>query len=95
MIVKPETLIGWHRKGFRLWWRWKSSLGRPRIPEDLRRLMVRMVGENPTWGEERVAGRVSRFASVAVRPARRNKPGSIATRSCYAGARLPAEGDTA
>src|SRR5262249_42938264 len=55
MIVKPETLIGWHRKGFRLWWRWKSRLGRPRIPEDLRRLMVRMVRENPTWGEERVA----------------------------------------
>ena len=38
MIVKPETPIGWHRKGFRLWWRWKSRLGRPRILEDLRRL---------------------------------------------------------
>ena len=52
MIVKPETLIGWHRKGFRLWWRWKSRLGRPRIPADLRQLIVRMVRENPTWGEE-------------------------------------------
>src|SRR5262252_2889267 len=59
MIVKPETLIGWHRKGFRLWWRWKSRLGRPRVPEDLRRLMVRMVRENPTWGEERVAAELS------------------------------------
>ena len=47
MIVKPETLIGWHRKGFMLWWRWKSRLGRPRIPEDLRRLMVRMVRRIP------------------------------------------------
>src|SRR5215468_12210060 len=59
IIVKPEALIGWHRKGFRLWWRWKSRLGRPRIPEGLRRLMVRMVGENPTWGEERVAAELS------------------------------------
>ena len=48
MIVKPETLIGWHRKGFRLWWRWQSRLGRPRIPADLRQLIVRMIRENPT-----------------------------------------------
>ena len=46
MIVKPETFIGWHRKAFRLWWRWKSRLGRPRIAEDLRRLIVRVVREN-------------------------------------------------
>ena len=45
MIVKPETLIGWHRRGFRLFWRWKSRLGRPRIPENLRQLIVRMVQE--------------------------------------------------
>lgn len=55
MIVKPETLIGWHRTGFRLWWRWKSRLGRPRIQADLRQLIVRMVRENPAWGEQRVA----------------------------------------
>ena len=46
MIVKPETLIGWHRQGFKLFWRRKSQLGRPRIPENLRQLMVRMVQEN-------------------------------------------------
>jgi hypothetical protein len=51
VIVKPETLIGWHRKGSKLFWRWKSRLGRPRIPENLRQLIVRMVQENPTWGE--------------------------------------------
>ena len=68
MIVKPETLIGWHRKGFRLWWRWKSRLGRPRIAEDLRRLMVRMVRENPTWGEERVAAELSVKLGVLVSP---------------------------
>ena len=57
MIVKPETLIGWHRKAFKLFWRWKSRLGRPRIPENLRQLIVRMVQENPTWGEERSRSR--------------------------------------
>ena len=36
MIVKPETLVGWHREGFKLFWRWKSRFGRPRIPENLR-----------------------------------------------------------
>src|SRR5215470_11768705 len=45
MIVKPETLIGWHRKSFKLFWRWKSRLGRPRIPENLRQLIVRMLQE--------------------------------------------------
>src|SRR6201987_1751783 len=48
VIVKPETLIGWHRKGFKLFWKWKSRPGRPRIPENLRQLIVRMVQGNPT-----------------------------------------------
>jgi len=52
VIVKPETLIGWHRKGFKLFWRWKSRLGRPRILENLRQLMVRMVQENPCAPQE-------------------------------------------
>jgi hypothetical protein len=43
VIVKPETLIGWHRKGFKLFWRWKSRPGRPRIPVELRQLIVEMV----------------------------------------------------
>ena len=68
IIVKPETLIGWHRKGFRLWWRWKSRLGRPRIPADLRQLIVRMVRENPTWGEERVAAELSVKLGILVSP---------------------------
>src|SRR5215471_4351676 len=59
MIVKPDTLIGWHRKGFKLWWGWKSRLGRLRISEDLRHLIVRMVRENPTWGEVRLAAELS------------------------------------
>jgi putative transposase len=68
MIVKPKTLIGWHRKGFKLFWRWKSRLGRPRIPENLRQLMVRMVQENPTWGEERIAAELSVKFGILVSP---------------------------
>src|SRR5215475_9688283 len=53
--VKPDTFLRWHRKGFRLFWRWKSRLvGRPRIPKDLREL-IRGTAENPSWGEERIA----------------------------------------
>jgi putative transposase len=68
MIVKPETLIGWHRQGFNLFWRWKSRLGRPRIPENIRQLIVRLVQENPTWGEERVAGELSVKLGILVSP---------------------------
>ena len=52
MIVTPATLIGWHRKAFRLFWRWKSRLvGRPRVIVEVRNLIRRLVVENPTWGE--------------------------------------------
>jgi putative transposase len=48
VIVKPDTLIGWHRRAFQLFWRWKSRGGRPRLPRDLRALIVEMARENPT-----------------------------------------------
>ena len=55
-VVKPDTLIRWHRKGFRLFWRWKSRpRGRPRLPADLQRLIADMAAANRTWGEERIA----------------------------------------
>jgi len=54
-VVKPNTLIRWHRQGWRLFWRWKSRPGRPPIPVDLRRLIITMARANPTWGEERIA----------------------------------------
>src|SRR5262245_27910929 len=55
-IVKPDTLIRWHRKGFRLFWRWTSTpRGRPRIPADLQQLIREMASANRTWGEERIA----------------------------------------
>ena len=55
-IVKPETLMRWHRQGFRLFWRWKSrGPGRPPIPAELRKLIATMAAANRTWGEERIA----------------------------------------
>ncbi len=54
--VKADTLLRWHRKGFRLFWRWKSQpTGRPRLPGDLRDLIRKMAAENAIWGEERIA----------------------------------------
>jgi putative transposase len=53
--VTPKTFIGWHRAGFRLFWRWKSRPGRPRIPTELRALIRAMAIDNPSWGEERIA----------------------------------------
>src|SRR5215510_3809410 len=59
VIVKPETLIGWHRQGFKLFWKWKSQAGRPRIPENIRKLIVQMAQENPTWSQARVAAEIA------------------------------------
>ena len=67
--VKPDTLIGWHRKGFRLFWRWKSKpTGRPRLPKDLRRLIREMAADNVTWGEERIANELKLKLGIRVSP---------------------------
>jgi transposase InsO family protein len=57
-IVRPGTVLRWHREGFRLWWRWKSRNkgGRPKIGPGLRDLIRRMADENPLWGTPRVHG---------------------------------------
>ncbi len=68
LVIKPATLIGWHRKAFRLFWRWKSRPGRRRIPRELRRLIVQMVRENPTWGEERIAHELWLKLGIRVSP---------------------------
>src|SRR5215467_4294894 len=67
--VQPDTFIRWHRKGFRLLWRWKSRpVGRPRIPKDLRRLIQEMAAENPTWGEERIANQLNLKLTIRISP---------------------------
>ena len=58
IIVKPETLVRWHRLGFRAFWRWKSGSigGRPPVGKELRVLILRMAAENPLWGAPRIHG---------------------------------------
>src|SRR5262252_2206568 len=57
-IIRPETLVRWHRAGFRCYWRWKSRPrgGRPKIETELRVLIRRMSVENPLWGAPRIHG---------------------------------------
>src|SRR4029450_246940 len=87
VIVKPETLIRWHRKGFRLFWRWKSRApGRPAIPADIQRLNATMAVANRTWGEERIANELLVKLGIRLSPRtvrrympsrpRRPKPGA-------------------
>jgi len=68
-VVKPDTLVRWHRKGFRFFWNWKSrSTGRPRVPTDVRRLIVEMASGNPTWGEERIANELLLKIGIQISP---------------------------
>jgi putative transposase len=58
-IVRPETVVAWHRKGFRLFWTWKvrhGQLGRPVISREVRDLIRKMCRENPSWGAPRIHG---------------------------------------
>jgi putative transposase len=56
-IVQPATVLAWHRRGFQLYWRWKSRakpVGRPKLDPEVRHLIRRMARENPTWGRRRL-----------------------------------------
>ena len=83
-IIRPETLVRWHRAGFRCYWRWKSrSLGgRPQIETDLRVLIRRMSIENPLWGAPRIHGELLKLgfevaqSSVAKYMVKRREPPS-------------------
>ena len=57
-VVRPETVIGWHRAGFRLFWRWKSRSrpGRPQVALEIRQLIREMSLANPLWGAPRIHG---------------------------------------
>ena len=67
-IVTPATFIRWHRKSFKLYWHCKSRGGRPPLPRDIRQLIARMVKENVTWGEERIADELSLKLGICVSP---------------------------
>jgi transposase InsO family protein len=63
LIVRPETVIGWHRQGWRLVWRWRSRtrLGRPRLSSEVRELIATMARDNPRWGSERIRGELRKL----------------------------------
>ena len=64
VIVQPETVCRWHRLGFRLFWRWKSTWGqrgRPKISTEVRALIRRLSRENPTWGAPRICAELAQL----------------------------------
>jgi Integrase core domain len=83
-IVKPDTLVRWHRAGFRSYWRWKSRRrgGRPIVPVEIHRLIREMSIANPLWGAPRIHGELLKLGidigqtSVAKYMARRRGPPS-------------------
>ncbi len=85
VLIQPETVIAWHRKGFRLFWTWKirhGRAGRPTVPREVRELIRRMSRENPTWGAPRIHGELLKLGiqvgetSVGKYMVRRSKPPS-------------------
>jgi transposase InsO family protein len=83
-ILKPETVIRWHRAGFRTWWRWKSRPrgGRPRATDETRQLIREMSVANPLWGAPRIHGELLKLGidvgqtTVAKYMVRRRRPPS-------------------
>src|SRR5215510_8150206 len=83
-IIRPATLLRWHRAGFRAYWRWKSRPrgGRPKAPADIRRLIREMSIANPLWGAPRIHGELLKLGidvgqtTVAKYMARRRGPPS-------------------
>jgi putative transposase len=89
LIVKPETVIAWHRKGFRLYWTWKSRCcaGRHSISAEVRNLIHQMSLANPRWGAPRIHGELLKIgievsqATVAKYMVRKRKPPSQSWRT--------------
>lgn len=83
-ILKPETVLRWHRAGFRTYWRWKSRScgGRPKTPVDIRQLIREMSVANPLWGAPRIHGELLKLGidigqtTVAKYMAKRRRPPS-------------------
>ena len=63
-IVSPDTVVRWHRQGWRLFWRWKSHArgGRPQLSPEVRELIATMSRENRLWGTERIRGELLKLA---------------------------------
>ena len=90
LFVRPETVIRWHRRGWRWYWQWRSRthLGRPRLSTEVRLLIMRMASDNSLWGTERIRGELLKLGLiVSARSIRRYRrpstarPPSLAWRS--------------
>ena len=68
VLVRPATIIRWHRLGWRLYWQCNCRAGRPPIPAKLRALIRRVAQENPLWGEERMANELLVKLNIRVSP---------------------------
>ncbi|MFH1108395.1 MAG: integrase core domain-containing protein [Planctomycetota bacterium] len=67
LIAQADTVVRWHREGFRLFWRWKSrtgKVGRPKIKAEIRNLIRRMSRENPLWGTPRIQSELALLGHV-------------------------------
>ncbi|MGE5683336.1 MAG: helix-turn-helix domain-containing protein [Bacillota bacterium] len=62
-IIKPETVIKWHKEGFSLYWKWKSRHkdGRPKIDREVIELIKQIANENPLWGVPRIHGEMKKL----------------------------------
>ncbi len=83
-IIRPETVVRWHRGGFRFFWRWRSRDrgGRPTAPAEIRALILKMSSDNPLWGAPRIHGELLKLgvdvaqSTVAKYIRRRRRPPS-------------------
>jgi transposase InsO family protein len=83
VIIQPDTIVRWHRAGFRSYWRWKSRLrgGRPKVPAEVRSLIRRMSLENSLWGAPRIHGELLKLGievaqSTVAKYMAKQRPGS-------------------
>jgi len=77
VLVQPATVVDWHRKGFRTYWRWRSRArgGRPRIDPSVRKLIRHMWSSNPTWGAPRIQAELHKIGiDVSDSTVRRYRP---------------------
>jgi hypothetical protein len=89
VIVEPETVVAWHRKGFRLFWTWKvrhGQPGRPVISREVRDLIRKMCRENPCWGAPRIPGELLKIGIDPGRAASANTWCAAASRRLKLGA---------
>src|SRR5438874_5012380 len=66
VVVRPESVIRWHRQAWQLFWRWRSRglIGRPRLSAEMRELIATMSRDNPRWGSERIRGELLKLSSA-------------------------------